>query len=120
MTTAEVLEDRNYVAENGMLQRSGLLASELHEIELELTELRERVHQLVCRSGQVPIEQKGAEIVDRLRDFTDGLDLTGLASMVAEISVLKIEIGEREREISALHRARCDAKDAFQPVGSMV
>ena len=120
MTTPEVLEDRNYVAENRMLERAGLLASELHEIEHELTELRDRVHTLVCESGRVPIEQKGAEIVDRLRTFTDGLDLTGLAAMVADISVLKIEIGERELEIAALHRARCDAKDAFQPVGATV
>src|SRR6266540_2537126 len=120
MTTAEVLEDRNYVDENRMLERSARLADELHIIEHELTDLRERVHEVVCRSGRLPIEQKGGEIVDRLRGFIAGLDLTEIATLVRDVSQLKVEIAQRERDIAAMHHARCDARDAFEHAGSSV
>jgi hypothetical protein len=106
MKRTDVLEGRKYTAEDRMFEAAGKLGAGLHEVEHEFADLHEAIHTIVCESPRMPIEQKTAEVLDRLFRAVVVLDTEALRATARTVAGLKEEIDGYERELGEMRQSR--------------
>jgi hypothetical protein len=102
MNETHTPEYRQYRAETRMYEVARLLGDDLHQIEHRIDELRARVHELVCESGRIPIEQKTDEVLGLIARFIGEVDFSGISEEGREIATLKAEADECEHELAVV------------------
>lgn len=83
-----------------MYRRSDELDRQLHELESRLKGLTGRVHDVLCESGQTPIEEKTGPIVQAVEAFEAGTGLADIRALAERVTSLKGLIEGFEREIA--------------------
>jgi hypothetical protein len=100
MTSHEILEGRIYMAEDAMYRRSDELNRHLHELESRLKGLTATVHQVLCETGETPLEEKSGTIVQAVEAFEAGTNLVEIKALAERVTSLAGLIEGFEREIA--------------------
>ena len=96
-----------------MYELAGTLAEDLHGIEHEAVALRQRIHEIVCESGRVPVDLKAPEVLRLVAHFVGVVDFSAISERAREVTALKAEIDECELELEVVPRARRDQSVAI-------
>ena len=110
MKTDQTLEGRRYRAESRMYKVARVLGDDLHGIEHRIEALRDRIHELVCESGRVPIEKKTDEVLGLLATFVGETDFAGVSEEAHEVASLKAEIDFCERELGVVPKIQTEER----------
>ena len=113
MISNSTLEGRRYRAEDRMYEVARALGDDLHQIEHRIDGLRERIHELVCRSGRVPIEEKTEAVLGLIGAFVGGVDFATMSEAAGEVASLKAEIDFCEGELGVVPKTDRDVPVAL-------
>ncbi|HEX9236194.1 MAG TPA: hypothetical protein VF972_07935 [Actinomycetota bacterium] len=97
--TLETLEARRNALENQMFEVAGGLASRLHEVEEHITALQPKVHEIVCQSGRVPVDEKTNLVATLIQETARQIDLTAAVAQAERVTALKRRIADLEDQI---------------------
>jgi hypothetical protein len=87
------------MTEDEMYGASSELNRMLHELEHQTREMADRIEELVCRSGRVPVDVKALEVADHIRTIGQ-LDLSRIEENARKVKELKDRVAGFEREMA--------------------